>query len=179
MPAIGNICEFDALMKRKSRINHILWMYLIFGCEDDSSTLTHKERDTSAVTWNVYGVSKIRQRAGITRDSSRLWCVDLPESISTRKSIQTHVIKIHWIFPFFNMLELQLFSPFYALFSYIQHVVCSAWAEVLCFSFILFTDIHILQVPPVSSRALRWELPILINIAYITCKCVLEYSVVC
>lgn len=121
--------------KRKSGINHILWMYLIFGCEDDSSTLTHKERYTSAVTWNVYGVSKIRQHAGITRDSSKLWCVDLPESISTRKAIQTHVIKIHWILPYFNTLELQPFSPFYALFSYIQHVVCSAWAKVLCFFF--------------------------------------------
>lgn len=38
------------------------------------------------------------------------------------------------------------------------------------FSLILFTGIHILQVPPVSSRALRWELPTLINIACITCK---------
>lgn len=81
--------------------------------------------------WSV----KIRQHAGITRDSSKLWCVDLPESISTRKAIQTHVIKIHWILPYFNTLELQPFSPFYPLFSYIQHVVCSAWAKVLCFFF--------------------------------------------
>lgn len=52
-----------------------------------------------------------------------------------KKSHPKHVIKIHWILPYFNTLELQPFSPFYALFSYIQHVVCSAWAKVLCFFF--------------------------------------------